>query len=548
MSSSRRKGAMKSLRFMLLVCVMMLLSSCGTEAPTNTPVPPVATATTAAAAAPTDTTAPAAPTATTAAAAAPTDTTAPAAPTGTTASTGGKKPVLALIQGVKGDAFYITMEKGARAKADELGAELIVDGPPEFNAVQQTPIVDAMIARKVDVLIIAATDKQAMIQPLQRANDAGIKVISVDTFIGDGDYVKGPVTFPLSYIGSDNTQGGKIACDALIKSLGGKGKVYIQNVKPGISTTDQREQGCKDSITASNGAVTLVGVDYNDDSSAKAAEQTAAVLQRTPDLGAVFGTNLFSARGAAQAIKNANLQGTVKVANFDAPEDAVADLRAGTNDMVIAQEPALMGSTAVQYAIDALNGNMSAIQKRVATGYVVITRDNVDTPEAQAAIYKSSVDNTTAPTATTGAGGGKRKPVIALIQGVKGDAFYITMQKGAQAKADELGAELIVDGPPEFNAVQQTPIVDAMIARKVDVLIIAATDKQAMIQPLQRANDAGIKVISVDTFIGDGDYAKGPVTFPLSYIGSDNTQGGKIACDSLIKSLGGKGKIYIQNV
>ena len=378
---------MKSLRFMLLVCVMMLLSSCGTEAPTNTPVPPAATATTAAPAAPTDTTAPAAPTATTAAAA-PTDTTA-AAPTGTTASTGGKKPVLALIQGVKGDAFYITMEKGAQAKADELGAELIVDGPPEFNAVQQTPIVDAMIARKVDVLIIAATDKQAMIQPLQRANDAGIQVISVDTFIGDGDYTKGPVTFPLSYIGSDNIAGGKIACDALIKSLGGKGKIYIQNVKPGISTTDQREQGCKDSINASSGAVTLAGVDYNDDSSAKAAEQTAAVLQRTPDLGAVFGTNLFSARGAAQAIKNANLQGTVKVANFDAPEDAIADLRAGTNDMVIAQEPALMGSTAVQYAIDALNGNMSGIQKRVATGYVVITRDNVDTPEAQAAIYKS---------------------------------------------------------------------------------------------------------------------------------------------------------------
>jgi ribose transport system substrate-binding protein len=379
---------MKSLRFMLLVCVMMLLSSCGTEAPTNTPVPPVATATTAAAAAPTDTTAPAAPTATTAAAAAPTDTTA-AAPTGTTASTGGKKPVLALIQGVKGDAFYITMEKGARAKADELGAELIVDGPPEFNAVQQTPIVDAMIARKVDVLIIAATDKQAMIQPLQRAFDAGIRVISVDTFIGDGDYVNGPVTFPLSYIGSDNTAGGKIACDALIKSLGGKGKIYIQNVKPGISTTDQREQGCKDSINASSGAVTLVGVDYNDDSSAKAAEQTAAVLQRTPDLGAVFGTNLFSARGAAQAIKNANLQGTVKVANFDAPEDAIADLRAGTNDMVIAQEPALMGSTAVQYAVDSLLGHTDGIQKRVATGYVVITHDNVDTPEAQAAIYKS---------------------------------------------------------------------------------------------------------------------------------------------------------------
>jgi len=47
-----------------------------------------------------------------------------------------------------------------------------------------------------------------------------------------------------------------------------------------------------------------------------------------------------------------------------------------------------MGSTAVQYAVDALGGNTSGIQKRVSTGYVVIDKTNVDTPEAQAAIYK----------------------------------------------------------------------------------------------------------------------------------------------------------------
>src|SRR5919197_567194 len=126
-------------------------------------------------------------------------------------------------------------------------------------------------------------------------------------------------------------------------------------------------------------------------------------------------------------------------------------------------------------------------------------------------------------------------PVVALVVGVRGDPFYVTMQKGAQAEADKLGVQLIVDGPPQFDAVQQTPIVDAQIARRIDALIIAATDKQAMIPPLQRANDAGIKVISVDTFIGDGDYAAGPVNFPLSYIGSDNVQGGQIGCEALIK-------------
>lgn len=301
-----------------------------------------------------------------------------------------KKYTIALVVGVKGDPFYVTMQKGAQAQADKLGATLVVDGPAQFSATLQAPIVDALIAKKVDAMIIAACDKQAMIEPLKRANDQGIKIISVDTFIGDGDYEKGPVTFPLSYIGSDNTQGGMIAGQALIKAIGGKGKLYIQNVKPGISTTDQREQGCKNAIADSKGAVTLAGVDYNNDSSATAVQQTSAALQRTPDIAGIFGTNLFSAEGAAQAVKNANKQGQIKIANFDAPEQSIKDLRSGVVDLVIAQKPGDMGSTAIQYAVDALNGNTSTIKKRVPTGYVVIDKTNVDSPEAQAAVYKSS--------------------------------------------------------------------------------------------------------------------------------------------------------------
>jgi ribose transport system substrate-binding protein len=296
-------------------------------------------------------------------------------------------PTIALVVGVKGDPFYVTMQKGAQAEADKVGAQLQVDGPAQFDPVQQTPIVDALIAKKVDALIIAATDKQAMIEPLQRANAAGIPVISVDTFIGDGDYANGPVTFPLSYIGSDNTQGGMIGCQALLSASGGTGKFYIQNVKPGISTTDQREEGCREAIQAAG--ATLVGVDYNGDSAAVAAQQTQALLQRAPDLTGIFGANLFSAGGAAQAVKNANLTGTVKIANFDAPEEAIADLRAGAVDLVIAQKPADLGTTGVDYAMKAISGDTSGIQKRVPTGYVIITRDNVDSAEAQAAIYKS---------------------------------------------------------------------------------------------------------------------------------------------------------------
>lgn len=300
----------------------------------------------------------------------------------------GDAPTIALVIGVKGDAFYVTMEKGAQSQAQELGIDLIVDGPAKWDAVLQTAIVDAFIARGVDALVIAGNDKQAMIEPLQRAHDAGIHVLSVDTFIGDGNYEDGEVTFPLSYIGSNNVEGGRIACKAVIEAMGGSGSIYIQNTIPGISTTDQREQGCVEIIEETDG-VELAGVDYNDDNSGKAAEQTAAVLQRDDSVTGIYGTNLFGARGAAQAVANAGLAGTVKVASFDAPETAIEDLRNEVVDMVIAQLPYQMGQVGVEYALAAINGDMDSIQPRFGTDYVVITRDNVDSEEAQNAIYKS---------------------------------------------------------------------------------------------------------------------------------------------------------------
>lgn len=330
---------------------------------------------------------------------------APAAPAGSAAATeevaateaaaeapaAGEPVKVALAYGVRGDGFYITMEAGARAKAEELGVELSADGPAKWDVTLQRPILDAIVAQQPDTICIAANDKLALIEPLKAASDAGINIISVDTYIGEnaGDYTSGDVTFPLSYIGSDNVEGGKVACEAIINAIGGTGKFYIQTTVAGTSTTDQRLQGCQEAIEATGGAVELVGVDYNEDSAAKGAEQTAAVLQRVPDLAGVFGTNLFSAEGASQAIKNAGLSGVIKVAAFDAPEAAIEDLRNEVVDIVIAQHPYEMGQKCVEFAVAAKNGDTASIDKRWPTGYTIITRDNVDSEEAQQAIYKS---------------------------------------------------------------------------------------------------------------------------------------------------------------
>ena len=295
---------------------------------------------------------------------------------------------IALIYGIKGDPFYVTMEKGARAKAEELGITLVADGPSQWNPSLQTPLIDAMIAKKVNGVAAVPNDPTAMIAVLERASQAGIAIATADTFVGDGDYRNGSVTFPVTSVSSDNFAGGETACKALIDGMGGKGSLYVLVSTPNVPSDTLRRDGCKAAVEATNGAVKLAGVDYTQSNATTATNLTQAALQRDKDIGAVFGGNLFSAQGAAAAVRTANLQGTVKVASFDAPEEAIASLRDGLIDIVIAQQPAEIGAVAVQSVYDSLMGKTD-IAAKIAIPFVTITRDNVDSPEAQSAIYKA---------------------------------------------------------------------------------------------------------------------------------------------------------------
>ena len=293
---------------------------------------------------------------------------------------------IAFVPGVNPDPFYVTMAAGVNQAAQDLGVEIIEQDPQEFNPTVQTPIIEAMAARgDIDFLITAPTDKQQLIPVLEGIRDAGIPVLTVDTFIGDGDYENGEVTFPISYIGSDNFEGGYIACTTLAEKLGEGAQIYIQNVRPGISTTDQREQGCVKA--AEDFGLEVIGVDYNEDDPNTGQQQTAARLESNPELGGIFGANTFSAQAAGAAVQNAGLGGAVEVVAFDASEFAIELLREGTVTEVIAQKPADMGYFAVLTAVANARGVVS-VPKRIPTGYAVMTAENIDDPEISIFIYR----------------------------------------------------------------------------------------------------------------------------------------------------------------
>jgi ribose transport system substrate-binding protein len=296
---------------------------------------------------------------------------------GTASGGGGEEYDMTLVAGVKGDEFYITMNCGAQEKAKELGVNLDFQGPDKFDASLQTPIVNAVAAKRPDAVLIAPTDTKAMYAPIKQLADAGSKIVMVDTTLEQADMAE-------SQIASDNEAGGREAAKALAGLIGGSGKVFVVNVKPGISTTDARAKGFEEG--AKKAGLEYLGQDYSQDEPQRAASIIKAQLAKNPDIKGVFATNLFSAEGTANGVREAGKAGDVKIVGFDAGPAQVEQLEKGDVQALIAQKPADIGAQGVEQAVKALKGEETTPQ--IGTESVTITKDNL--AESQDSLYKSS--------------------------------------------------------------------------------------------------------------------------------------------------------------
>ncbi|WP_067568256.1 ABC transporter substrate-binding protein [Nocardia acidivorans] len=294
-----------------------------------------------------------------------------------TNSGGGDAKKLVLIPGVANEPFYISMQCGAQNEARALGYTLDTQAPTQFDASLQTPIVTGVIANKPGAILIAPTHAQAMASPIKQAKDAGIKVIEVDTALDD-------TSIALSSIASDNVKGGQLAAQTLATLVGDKGSVLVINTKAGTSTTDQRAQGFESELK-SHAGMTSLGVQYNNNEAATAASIVTATLAAHPDLAGIFATNLSSAEGAATGLRNAGKLGQVKVVGFDASPKQVQDLKDGTVQALIAQNPSDIGKQGVDQAAAALEGK--PVTRNIQTTMIALTQATMATNDQY--FYKS---------------------------------------------------------------------------------------------------------------------------------------------------------------
>ena len=226
-------------------------------------------------------------------------------------------------------------------------------------------------------MLIAPTDTKAMFTPIKQLADAGSKIVFVDTTLEQAD-------MGVSQIASDNEAGGREAAKALADLVGGSGKVFVVNVKPGISTTDARAKGFEEG--AKEAGLDYLGQDFSQDEPQRAAAIIKAQLAKNPDIKGVFATNLFSAEGTANGVREAGKSGDVKIVGFDAGPAQVEQLEKGDVQALIAQKPADIGAQGVEQAVKALNGEETT--PKIGTESVTITKDNL--AESQDSLYKSS--------------------------------------------------------------------------------------------------------------------------------------------------------------
>jgi ribose transport system substrate-binding protein len=301
----------------------------------------------------------------------------PAAPaSGSSAASGPDvppaRPRIALVMKTLNSPFFLDMQRGAQAAAGELGVELIAQAPErELDVEKQMQIVENLIQARVQALCLTPSGSKELVPVVGKANKAGIPVIIVDTPLDDAAVAADRVSY-VSFIGSDNFAGGKLAGEHLARVCSGPTSVAVLEGIPGPETHDSRIRGFRAGI-ASSGQIRIVASQPANTERDQGFNVMQNLLQAHRDLGAVFASNDLMALGALEAIAAAGLTGRIMILGFDATDEARKEIQAGRMEASVAQNPAAMGRMAVSNALQAVRG--VALPKALPVSIELITRN-----------------------------------------------------------------------------------------------------------------------------------------------------------------------------
>jgi ribose transport system substrate-binding protein len=287
---------------------------------------------------------------------------------------GKKTKTIAVVPKGTSHLFWVAVQAGAMAAGQKFGVNVLWNGPAqETEYDRQIQIVDSMIARRVDGLAVAAAERKALVQSIDRAAALGIPVTVFDSAVDTDKY--------MTFLSTDNYEAGKLAARELGNLLHAKGQAAILMHAPGSASTMDRERGFEEVIKNEFPNIRIAARQYGLSDRSKAMTAAENILTAHPDLDGIFASSEPSSVGAALALKSRSLAGKVKFVAFDASDSMIADLQGGTIDAMVVQDPFKMGFEAVHTLVQKLNGHPPA--KRIDLHAVVIRKADLDKPEIQ---------------------------------------------------------------------------------------------------------------------------------------------------------------------
>ncbi len=265
-------------------------------------------------------------------------------------------PRVALVLKTLNHPFFIDMKAGAEEAAGRLGLELIVQAAErELDVEKQMQIVENLLQTQIDVLCLTPSGSRELIPAIEKANRAGIPVVTIDTRV---DTSTAPGLLIETFVGSDNYQGGRLAGEYVLGKLG-QAKVAILEGIPGHETGDARLRGFRDAVKDSEGIEIVASQPANWERD-QGFTVFQNMLQAHPEIDTLFACSDLMALGAMEAIAAAGKEGQIRVVGFDALGEARQAIDEGRMLASIAQFPSEMGRIAVESAHKLLQGEKLA--------------------------------------------------------------------------------------------------------------------------------------------------------------------------------------------
>jgi ribose transport system substrate-binding protein len=275
--------------------------------------------------------------------------------------------------------FWKTIHAGAIKAAQEESVEIIWKGPlVESDREGQIKVVENFITQQVDALALAPLDDQAMIRPVKEAHQEGIKVVIWDSGLDPSadEYLD-------SFVATDNFAAGEKCGKQLAGLLGGKGNVLLLRHLVGSASTRKREEGFLKGLNDNGPDIKLVSDDQYGGATVEEAQEVANNLlnQFGDSVNGIFTPNESTTEGMMSALRSAGLAGKVKFVGFDNNEALLSGVKEGVIDALALQDPFNMGYLAVKHSVAHLKGE--TVEKKVDTGSIILTRDNLDETRLQ---------------------------------------------------------------------------------------------------------------------------------------------------------------------